>query len=298
MPVDNTTANRGYQLPYATNQLDYDVARIIAALNGIDVDVASLFASLAGKAAAVHGHAITDVSGLQAALDGKIGTGTLLPIAQVSGLQASLDAKAPINNATFTGTTAGVTPAAGANNTQFATTQWVVAKGYLTTVITANIADGAVTEPKLGSSAVTETKIANLAVTFAKMAAAAVASAAEFMSNTASKLLTAAGVWDAAVPVTIPFAATVNLDFATFINGKILATSNFSLGTPTRTKKGQMGILEITHSGAGRTMTLSPAYFKAAAGFSLSTTAGAVDYVSYYVCDDGKVLLNVVKNPA
>lgn len=71
MPVENTTANRGYQLPDASNDIADDVYRLIAGLEAIDIDVAGLLASLAGKAAAIHTHVIADTTGLQSALDAK-----------------------------------------------------------------------------------------------------------------------------------------------------------------------------------------------------------------------------------
>ncbi|MFN3890175.1 MAG: hypothetical protein ACK4MV_07235 [Beijerinckiaceae bacterium] len=329
MSVENVTASRGYQLPYPDNDLSFDVGRIIAAINGLDVDVATLIASLSGKAATTHTHAINDVSGLQAALDGKIGTGTELPISQVTNLQAALDAKAPINNAAFTGTTTGVSPSAGANNTQFATTAWVRTQAYLTSVATANIADGAVTEMKiaagavtearLGASAVTESKIAagsvtepkiatgavtvnkigDGAISFIKVASAALATVSEFLSQTASKILTADRVWSAAVPVAISYSATLTPNFAGFINARTTLTGNATLGQPTNVKKGQMGVWEFQQDATGsRTLSYNTAYWKAAPGFSLSTAANATDYVSMYGCDDGKVLLSIVKNPA
>jgi len=48
MPVDNTTDNRGYDLPHASNNLSDDVGRIITAMEKMDGDVATLFASVAG----------------------------------------------------------------------------------------------------------------------------------------------------------------------------------------------------------------------------------------------------------
>ena len=45
--------------------------RIAALAQAIGADVKALLAALAGKAPAVHTHAISDVAGLQAALDGK-----------------------------------------------------------------------------------------------------------------------------------------------------------------------------------------------------------------------------------
>jgi hypothetical protein len=72
MTVENTTPNRGYQLPDATNDLADDVLRLIAALSAIDVDVANQIVAIAGKAALVHGHVIEDVTGLASALAAKL----------------------------------------------------------------------------------------------------------------------------------------------------------------------------------------------------------------------------------
>ncbi|RWD71651.1 hypothetical protein [Mesorhizobium sp.] len=71
MPVENTTPNRGYQLPFGSNDLEDDVLRLIAALSAIDVDVAGLLVSVAQRAMLVHSHVIADTTGLQAALDAK-----------------------------------------------------------------------------------------------------------------------------------------------------------------------------------------------------------------------------------
>lgn len=68
MPVTNTTANRGYQLPNEVNNLADDVARIIAALSAIDIDIANTLADVAGRALAEHAHTIADTTGLAAAL--------------------------------------------------------------------------------------------------------------------------------------------------------------------------------------------------------------------------------------
>lgn len=85
MPViDNRTTNRNYQLPDATNFLQDDVLRLIAALNAIDVDVAGALASLAGKSNTGHAHVIADVTGLQAALDAKQNAGTAIALSSLS----------------------------------------------------------------------------------------------------------------------------------------------------------------------------------------------------------------------
>ncbi len=89
MPVNNTTSNRGYQLPHPTNFVDEDILRLISALNAIDVDVASLFTSMSGKASASHGHVIGDISGLASALANKLDVGTTFTLDSLSDVDVS-----------------------------------------------------------------------------------------------------------------------------------------------------------------------------------------------------------------
>ena len=70
MVIENETSGRGYPLPAPPNRLADDVLRLIAALTEIDADAAALFAALADKAAADHGHLISDITGLSSALAG------------------------------------------------------------------------------------------------------------------------------------------------------------------------------------------------------------------------------------
>ena len=80
---------------------------------------------LAGKAAATHGHAISEVSGLQATLDGKAANSHSHGIADVTGLQSALNAKASVNSPNLTGTPTAPTATGGTNTTQLATTAFV-----------------------------------------------------------------------------------------------------------------------------------------------------------------------------
>ncbi|HEV8035909.1 hypothetical protein [Yoonia sp.] len=82
-------------------------------------------AGLAGKAAATHGHAISEVSGLQAVLDEKAADGHGHGIADVTGLQSALSAKAPLTSPALTGTPTAPTATGGTNTTQLATTAFV-----------------------------------------------------------------------------------------------------------------------------------------------------------------------------
>ncbi len=71
MPVENTTPNRNYPLPFKENELQDDVARLIGAITGIDLDIANILVALALKSENGHGHVISDITGLAAALAAK-----------------------------------------------------------------------------------------------------------------------------------------------------------------------------------------------------------------------------------
>jgi microcystin-dependent protein len=50
MPTEEVTANRGYQLPHPLNELQFDIARLRAAINAIDADVQTALSTVAGNA--------------------------------------------------------------------------------------------------------------------------------------------------------------------------------------------------------------------------------------------------------
>jgi hypothetical protein len=76
-------------------------------------DVAGLEQALAGKAAAVHGHAAGDVEGLAAALAGKAETAHEHAPGEVAGLQEALAGKAPLAHGHAPGEVAGLQEALG-----------------------------------------------------------------------------------------------------------------------------------------------------------------------------------------
>jgi len=121
---------------------------------------------------------------------------------------------------------------------------------------------------------------------------------AEYWANTADRALSTDTVWAAADPVTITFSATQNLDFGTFINGKITLTNNTVLQTPTNMKPGQSGCIELIQDGTGsRTMDSTNTAYVWAGGTNgvLSTVAATRDAMFYRVLDDSKILLTLQK---
>ncbi len=86
MPTDAITAQLGIPKPDPANNVDYDFARLILAMEMIDGFIHALQTALAGVAPSDHNHDIDDVDGLQAALN------TLADsIANVSGTLAGLE---------------------------------------------------------------------------------------------------------------------------------------------------------------------------------------------------------------
>jgi hypothetical protein len=131
----------------------------------------------------------------------------------------------------------------------------------------------------------------------AKQAIIAIATAAQIWANTADKVLDTDAAWASAVPVDLGnVTGSVTLDLGAFINAKAAFTGNvtFNAVTASSAKKGQAGVIEVTHSGAARTLTLTAAAYSApnGAGITLSTVgAGTKDLLGYYVMDNGKVLI-------
>lgn len=124
------------------------------------------------------------------------------------------------------------------------------------------------------------------------------ATAAEFRADSADKHLATNDVWDAAEYVTVTYASTVALDFSTFFNARITLTGNITFNAPTNLKPGQTGFLKITQDPTGsRTASWNSAFKFVNSDKTLSTTANAVDYVSYHVVDSSTVLCVLMRNP-
>lgn len=155
---------------------------------------------------------------------------------------------------------------------------WADATGIIRNIDLNLVFSGDV-EKSAGSATLT---IANLAVTFAKLATAAVATAAEFMSNTASKLLSAQAVWSAANFVTVAYSSSVSLDFNTFINVRITMTGAMTLANPTNVKPGQTGSILLTNA-SGFALTMGTNW-KSVGAIAPNLVAG-VNRLDYLVID-------------
>jgi Protein of unknown function (DUF2793) len=124
------------------------------------------------------------------------------------------------------------------------------------------------------------------------------AAGSDFRTKTdATKALTSDAVWDAAAAVALTDGATVTPDFAAGINFTWTIGGNRTLANPSNIVPGQNGCIEITQDGTGtRTIAYGSDYrFAGGTDIVLSTAAGALDLLFYYVTAGGKIFLSAQK---
>ena len=140
--------------------------------------------------------------------------------------------------------------------------------------------------------------IAVTAIAFAR-APAAIATAAEWRTGTnTSKAVGVSEAWNAAAEVTLTDAATIAVDFSTFINGVVTLAGNRALGNPTNEKVGQSGYIRIVQDGTGsRTLSYGSDWeFAGGTAPVLSTTAADQDLLFYQVIAADRVFASLVKD--
>jgi len=200
--------------------------------------------------------------------DGTVAQGTSLRFARQDHVHPTDTTRAPLNSPAFINTPTAPTAPPGTNTTQIATTAFAIANASA-------LADGA--------------------VTYAKVASTAIATRAEFLANTANKLLNVATAWAAGQTTVMTDAATVAPDLAAGVDFIwTIGASGRTVGTPQSisVKVGQKGMIYIVQGGAGsNTIASWASAYKFPGGTKpiLSTTVGAVDCLSYAVKSTGEV---------
>ncbi len=125
----------------------------------------------------------------------------------------------------------------------------------------------------------------------------AVATAAQYRANTAALMLTTDQVWSAAAEVTLTDAATIAVDFSTFINAVVTLGGNRAMGNPTNEKVGQSGVIRIVQDGTGsRTLSYGTDWeFAGGVAPVLSTVASAQDLLFYHIIAADRIYGSLVK---
>lgn len=127
------------------------------------------------------------------------------------------------------------------------------------------------------------------------------ATAAQFLANTADKLLVTDKVWSAAGSVALSYAAggTTTADFSAGINFTVTTGAANSTLSVVNAKTGQSGFVYITQGATPRSLTFSSEWvFAGGVNPTLTATGAAKDVLFYQVLDStGPIVFgNLVKN--
>ena len=260
------TMNQGYPRPDTSRNIADEFPVSDQALVALDADIHALFEAILGLAPLEHTHAMSAITGLVDALAGKAASGhlhTFDGLTDVSGMAGAPDGYIPVK-------------IGGA---------WV--PGSPASVI--------------GTHGHPISDVTNLQTALdAKLPTSWVGTVANYLGKVADKVLTAVAVWDSVAEVTIPYAASVAMDFATLVNGKITLTGNLTLAQPTNLKPGQGGCIRLIQDATGGRTVSFHADWKFAGGTdpTASTGAGKVDCLFYHCSEAGFISASLVKGMA
>ncbi|MCP5011615.1 MAG: hypothetical protein GY942_16660 [Aestuariibacter sp.] len=117
---------------------------------------------------------------------------------------------------------------------------------------------------------------------------------AEYLANTADKVLSTDQVWTSAAEVTLSDAATITVNMSLFINANVTLAGNRTLGSPTNEKVGQTGFIRVIQDATGsRTLSFGTDYeFAGGTAPTLTTTANAEDLLFYAVLASNRVFIS------
>jgi hypothetical protein len=126
-----------------------------------------------------------------------------------------------------------------------------------------------------------------------------IATAAEFRASTdTTRCLGVAETWASVAEVTLTDAATIAVNFASFINGVVTLAGNRALGNPTNEVQGQSGRIRIVQDATGsRTLSFGTDWeFAGGIAPVLSTAANAQDMLYYDIVAADRIVATLVKD--
>jgi hypothetical protein len=312
MATDNRTANRDYRLPNVANKMrSEEVPRLITTLEMIDADMAAVVADILGKADADHAHEMSEITGLVSALSGKAGSSHSHGIGTLTGVNLADAASGQLMG--FNGTIwVPVTLTADhlANkiiaNAKLRDSAAVSVMGRSANssgtpgdiAAAANDRLFARVSDALSFVQLTIGMVPDSLLTFAKLASAALATAAEYRQLTVNKLISTDSVSDALAEAALTDASSISWNMASGINFSITLGGNRTLSNPSGTTNNKRGRIRVVQDGTGgRTLALGSNLKTAGgSGITLSTAAGAVDFLEYEVISSSFIRISPSKD--
>ena len=256
------------------------------------------------------------MAGAQTAWDNITGKPATFPpaahthaVADVTGLEAALADKAPLASPALTGTPTAPTAAAGTDTAQIATTAFVkAAVGAIPGGGGGSSAWGDITgKPSSFPPSAHEHEIADVTGLAAALAAKADASAIPVVPALASVATVRAGTsaadmlgvkntLDAHAPAALTDAATIAVNLAAGIVFAVTLGGNRTLGAPSNQIAGRSGLILVKQDATGsRTLSFAADWKFLGGAPDLSTAAGAVDVIAWYVEASGTVRASFLK---
>ncbi len=124
-----------------------------------------------------------------------------------------------------------------------------------------------------------------------------IATSAQYLANTASKILSTDQIWAAAVPVALTPGSSITLDLSTGINFSLTINQASTLTNASNAKVGQSGTIYVTQDGTGSRTLAYGTFYKFSGGVApvLSLPAGTVDRLTYFVRAAGIIDIDISK---
>lgn len=115
-------------------------------------------------------------------------------------------------------------------------------------------------------------------------------------ASSTAKYISPASALAAGAASTLTSGATITPDGANGLNFKLTLAENATLANPTNFGVGRSGVIAITQDGTGsRTLAYGSNWKFPSGAPVLSTTAGAIDLIAYWVLDAGNILATLTK---
>ena len=177
-----------------------------------------------------------------------------------------------------------------AQNTE--ATRAAAAESSLTTANTNEITRAEIAEARLTSGISTETTRAEGAETANSAAIATESTRAQAAEANLSARIVSASV------TSLAYATTITPNFSTNTNFSVTLAGNTTLANPNNMSAGQSGVITITQDSTGsRAMSFGSAWkFANGTAPTLTTTAGAVDNLAYYVESSSRITAALIAN--
>lgn len=139
--------------------------------------------------------------------------------------------------------------------------------------------------------------LGSTALTFVQSGSSGPASASEVWTGSATnKYLSPANLFTSATPTALTSSATITPDFNAGFNFSLTLATNATLANASNQKVGQSGIIVITQDGTGsRTLAYGTNWKFPGGAPVLSTAAGSIDVLTYYVSASSVILCNLTK---